>query len=409
MKAVVFHAIGDIRLDDVLEPKIQDPTDALVRLTASAICGTDLHMIRGTFSGMVPGTILGHEGVGIVEEVGKDVRNLRPGDRVVIPSTICCGYCSYCRAGYQAQCDNANPNGRGAGTSFFGGPKSSGPIQGLQAEYARIPFAHAGLVKLPEEVTDDQAIMCSDIFPTGYFGAELAEIEDGDTVAIFGCGPVGQFTITSAKLMGAGRIFAIDREASRLEMAQAQGAEIINFDEEDPTEVIKRMTGGIGADRAIDAVGVDAVTGHAAPVAKKDKEQFEQELQQVAPEQHPQGPNWVPGDAPSQALRWAVEGLAKAGTLSIIGVYPPTAQSFPIGKAMSKNLTMRMGNANHRHYIPHLIDLVKNNTVDPEKVLTQCEPLTNVLDAYKAFDTRQPGWVKVELKPGAQAAQQRAA
>jgi threonine dehydrogenase-like Zn-dependent dehydrogenase len=398
MKAVVFHAIGDIRLDNVSDPTIQDSTDAIVRLTASAICGTDLHMVRGTFPGMVPGTILGHEGVGIVEEVGKDVRNIKKGDRIVVPSTICCGYCSYCRAGYHAQCDHANPNGPSAGTAFFGGPEASGPIQGMQAEYARIPFAHAGLVKLPEEVTDDQAILCSDIFPTGYFGAEMAGIEDGATVAIFGCGPVGQFAIASAKLLGAGRIFAIDRETSRLDMACAQGAEIINFDKENPVEVLKQLNVGIGVDRTIDAVGVDAVTPHSGPGAAQGQEKFQQELQEIAPQQNPKGENWVPGDAPSQALRWAVEGLAKAGTLSIIGVYPPTANSFPIGKAMNKNLTMRMGNAHHRHYIPHLLDLVKNNTVDPEKILTQREPLTKVLDAYKAFDTRQPGWIKVELK-----------
>src|SRR4051795_8379216 len=159
MKAIVFHGVGDIRLDDAPDPKLQEPTDAIVRLTASAICGTDLHMIRGTFPGMVPGTILGHEGVGVVEEVGKDVRNLRPGDRVVIPSTIACGYCSYCRAGYHAQCDNSNPNGRSAGTAFFGGPADSGPFQGLQAELARVPFANAGLVKLPETIDDDQAIL----------------------------------------------------------------------------------------------------------------------------------------------------------------------------------------------------------------------------------------------------------
>src|SRR5712692_1701386 len=191
MKAVVFHGVGDIRLDDVPQPRIEEPTDAIVHLTASAICGTDLHLIRGTVPHMKPGTTLGHEGVGLVEEVGSDVRNLNVGDRVVIPSTIACGYCSYCRDGYYSQCDKANPNGPQAGTAFYGGPQESGPFDGLQAEYARIPFAHAGLVKLPEEVSDDQAILISDIFPTGYFGAELAEIEPGDTVAIFGCGPVG--------------------------------------------------------------------------------------------------------------------------------------------------------------------------------------------------------------------------
>ena len=197
MKAVVFHGIGDIRLDDMPEPKIQEPTDAIIRLTASAICGTDLHMIRGTMPGMKPGTILGHEGVGVVEEIGSNVRNLKVGDRVVIPSTIGCGSCSYCRTGYYSQCDNANPNGPSAGTAFFGGPEETGPFDGLQAEYARIPYANVGLVKLPQGVSDDQAIMISDIFPTAYFGAEIAEITPGDTVAVFGCGPVGLFTVAA--------------------------------------------------------------------------------------------------------------------------------------------------------------------------------------------------------------------
>jgi threonine dehydrogenase-like Zn-dependent dehydrogenase len=210
MKAVVFHGIGDIRLEDLAEPQLQKPGDAIVQLTASAICGTDLHMIRGTLPGMQPGTILGHEGVGLVQELGADVRNLRVGDRVVIPSTIACGWCSYCRSGYHAQCDNANPNGPLAGTAFFGGPKSSGPFHGLQAEFARVPHAAAGLVKLPGELDDDCAILLSDIFPTGYFGAQLAEVTDGDTVAVFGCGPVGQFAIASAKLFGAGRTDVAD-------------------------------------------------------------------------------------------------------------------------------------------------------------------------------------------------------
>jgi len=409
VKAVVFHGIGDIRLDNVPEPKIQDPTDAIIRLTASAICGTDLHMIRGTFPGMEPGTILGHEGVGIVEEVGSNVRNLKVGDRVVIPSTIACGYCSYCRAGYHSQCDTANPNGPQAGTAFFGGPKPSGSFNGLQAEYARIPYANAGLVKLPNEVDDDQAIMISDIFPTAYFGAELAEIVDGDTVAIFGCGPVGQFAIASAKLLGAGRILAIDTIPSRLEMAQAQGAEIIDFNKEDPIEAIQSLTGGIGVDRAIDAVGVDAVSpisGPAAEKAKQQAEQFQQELQKIAPKTNPQNGNWHPGDAPSQALEWAVQGLAKAGTLAIIGVYPLTHKFFPIGMAMNKNLTLKMGNCNHRKYIPGIVDLVHSGVIDPKTILTQVEPLTNVIDAYKAFDQRQPGWVKVELVPGVNSSNQ---
>lgn len=399
MKAVVWHGIGDIRLDDVPEPRIEQPTDAIVRLTASAICGTDLHFVHGTGGEMQPGTILGHEGVGIIEEVGADVRNFRPGDRVVIPSTIACGTCSYCRAGYYSQCDNANPNGPSAGTAFYGGPRASGPFQGLQAEKARIPFAATNLVKIPDSVTDQQAILVSDIFPTGYFGADIAGIKPGHTVAVFGCGPVGQFTITSAKLLGAGRVFAIDRIPSRLETARSQGAETINFDEEDPVETLKRLTGGIGVDCAIDVVGVDAQHADHGPAAERtqqEAEQFEQEVQQAAP----QGTAWNAGNAPSQALEWAVEGLAKAGTLSIIGVYPQTMQSFPIGAAMNKNLTIKMGNTPHRKYIPDLLDLIQQGTLDPEKLLSQVEEMTDAVSAYQAFDERRPGWLKVELVPG---------
>src|SRR5947209_12804427 len=197
MKAVVYHGLGDIRLDNVHDPKIKEKTDAIVRLTASAICGTDLHMIRGTFPGMKSGTVLGHEGVGVVEEVGEGVRNLRPGDRVVIGSTIACGNCSYCRAGYYSQCDVANPNGKQAGTAFYGGPMTTGPFDGMQAEFVRVPFANINLVKLPDDIDDDQAIMLSDIFPTGYMGADIANIKPGHTVVVYGCGPVGQFVIAS--------------------------------------------------------------------------------------------------------------------------------------------------------------------------------------------------------------------
>src|SRR5438270_13396637 len=402
MKAVVYHGLGDIRLDSVKDPKLKEDTDALVRLTASAICGTDLHMVRGTRPGMKAGTILGHEGVGVVEEVGKQVRNLQKGDRVVIPSTIACGSCSYCRASYYSQCDNANPNGPQAGTAFFGGPAMTGPFQGLQAEFARVPFAHVGLVKLPDEVRDDQAILISDIFPTGYFGADLAEIEPGDVVIVFGCGPVGQFAIASAKLMDAGRIFAVDALPDRLDMARAQGAEVINFNDDDPVAAVTELTHGIGADRAIDAVGVDAYQPRSGPAAKAVKAfagQLKDEYKEVAAEADPSGDNWKPGDAPSLALRWAVQCLAKAGTLAIIGVYPQTFNSFPIGMAMNKNLTVQMGNCPHRRYVPELVEMVRTGTIDPHEVLTKVEPLTSAIDAYKAFDTRQPGWIKVELEP----------
>lgn len=400
MKAVVFHGIGDIRLDNVSEPKIKDPQDAIIRITASAICGTDLHFIRGTLPGLKRGNILGHEAVGLVEEVGKNVRNLKVGDRVVVPSTIACGYCSYCRDGYHAQCDNSNPDGPLAGTAFFGG--GIGDFEGLQAELARIPFANVGLVKLPDELSDEQAIMLSDIFPTGYFGADIAGIKQGDTVAVFGCGPVGQFAIASAKLFNAGRIFAIDTIASRLEMAQEQGAEIIDYNKENPVEVLRELTGGSGPDRVIDAVGVDAEPATSGPAAKqsaKKKKEFQEELQHVAPKAKPQGDLWKPGQAPSQVLQWAVKSIAKAGTLSIIGVYSEEVRGFPIGLAVEKNLTIQMGNCNHRRYIPKLVDLVRTCEIDPEHILTQQEPLTNAIDAYKAFDQRKPGWIKVELQP----------
>jgi threonine dehydrogenase-like Zn-dependent dehydrogenase len=404
MKAIVFHGIGDVRLDSIKEPKLKEKTDAIVRLTASAICGTDLHFIRGTFPGMKPGTVLGHEGVGVVEEVGENVRNLRKGDRVVIPSTICCGNCSYCRAGYTSQCDRANPNGKQAGTAFYGGPEAAGGFDGMQAELVRVPFAHANLIKLPDEVTDEQAIVLSDIFPTAYFGADIANIKPGSSVIVFGCGPVGQLAILSAKLMQAGRIFAVDYVPTRLELARAQGAEVIDFSKEDPIATIMELTDGIGADCAIDCVGVDAtLPEHGSPAAKAlekaVQKAMEDERDEVAPKTNEDGDNWHPGNAPSIVLTWGVTALAKAGTFSIIGVYPPTARRFPIGMAMNKNLALRMGNCPHRRYLPKLVELVRTGAVDLAALLTQHQPLMSALEAYKEFDKRSPGWVKVELMP----------
>lgn len=401
MKAVVFHAIGDIRFEDVPDPVIKNPTDAIVRLTASAICGTDLHFVRGTFSGMKEGRILGHEGVGVIEQLGPMVRNFAIGDRVIIPSTVGCGVCSYCRSGYYAQCDNANKGGKRAGTAFFGGPEAAGGLDGLQAEKALIPWANINLVKLPDEITDDQAILMSDILPTGWFGADIADIEEGHSVAVFGCGPVGQCAIAAALVMGA-RVIAIDRLDDRLAMARRQGAETVNFDREDPVKTILELTGGVGVDRVIDAVGVDAQHAHAGPAgaeAAKHQDEIKQEQKKIEPKANLSGDHWVAGDAPSQTLDWAVEALCKAGQLSIIGVYPPTDRVFPIGKAMNKNLTIKMGNCNHRRYYATLIDLVRSGALDPLKILTQVEPMQGVIEAYEAFDNRKPGWIKVELKP----------
>jgi threonine dehydrogenase-like Zn-dependent dehydrogenase len=411
MKAVVFHAVGDIRMDDVPEPRLEQPTDAIVRLTGSAICGTDLHFVRGTMADMVPGTVLGHEGIGIVESVGSAVSQIKVGERVVIPSTIACGGCEPCAQGDFAQCNRANPNGPEAGTAFYGGPKSTGPFQGLQAERARVPFADTNLVTLPAEVSDEQAILLSDIFPTGYFGAILAGVGPGKTVAVFGCGPVGMFSIASAKILGAARVIAIDTIPSRLALAKAQGAEVIDYNQQDPVQAIKQLTSGRGVDCVIDAVGVDAnhpersFVDRVSPSKRLENKQFKKEVQAVAPKTKPDGDNWHPGDAPSQALRWAVKSLKKVGTLGVVGVYPLTHMSFPLGEAMNKNLTLRMGNCNHRQYIPELISLVTKGVIDPAKVVTQHEHMESAIDAYKAFDRREAGWVKVMLEPQAGAAE----
>ena len=404
MKAVVFHGIGDIRLDNVPAPKLQERTDAIVRLTASAICGTDLHLIRGTFSGVKPGTILGHEGVGIVEEVGGGVRNLKRGDRVVIPSTVSCGSCSYCRAGYTAQCDIVNPGGPTAGTVFFGGPEAAGGLDGLQAEYARVPLAFQNLIKLPDSITDDQAILMSDIYPTAYYGAHLAEVRDGDVVAVWGAGPVGLFAALSAFQLGANRVIVLDEHADRLERARMLGAETVNVTEEDPLVAIKELTRGIGPNRAIDAVGVDSERPKTGPAAESTKDKAAELLQQsqkIASGAKPDGEQWKPGDAPALVSAWAVQSLAKAGTLGIIGVYPPTDEFFPIGAAMNKNLTINMGNCNHRTYIPKLIAKVQSGAADPAVILSQTEPMSDAIEAYKQFDLRRPGWIKVELNPSA--------
>lgn len=401
MKALVWQAVGEIDLEEVPEPKVLDPADAIVRITASAICGTDLHFVRGTVPGMVPGTILGHEGVGIVEEVGRQVRNFAPGDRVVIPSTIGCGRCAYCRSGHYAQCDIANPQGRHAGTAFYGGPEATGSFDGLQAEYARVPYAHTNLVAIPPGVTDEQALMVSDIFPTAWFGARLAEVGPGDVVAVLGAGPVGQLSALSARMQGAGRVLIVDGNADRLAGARRQNAETIDFNEEDPVAVARELTGGGGPDRVIDAVGVDAqhpVSGPAAArVDAATAAEFEHERERVAPDTNIKDRQWVPGNAPSQALRWATEMVAKAGTIGVIGVYPPEHTSFPLGTMMNRNLTVRGGNCDHRRYVPGLLSRIAAGHADPSQIITRREELSSAIDAYGSFDRREMGWSKVVL------------
>lgn len=400
MKALCWHGEGDIRLDNVDDPTILDPQDAIVRITRSAICGTDLHFIRGTMSGMKEGTILGHEGVGVVTEVGAAVRRFAPGDRVIVSSTMSCGVCWQCRVGHTAQCDTANPNGPQAGSCVFGGPQPTGPIDGLQAEYARIPRASNTLTAIPDNVSDEQAILLSDIFPTGWFGAELAGIRRGDTVAVYGAGVVGQFAIASAFRQGASRVFAIDSVESRLVLALDQNADVVNFNREDPVQALMDATLGIGVDAVIDAVGVDAQRPSSGPAAAESEqlaERFAQEVAEVAPRTNVQGDNWVPGNAPSQVARWSVGTVRKYGRIGIIGVYSPEAMSYPIGQAMNRNLTIRLGNCDHRSVTPPLLDLVASGVFDPTRFITQHEPITDIVDAYLTFDRREEGWLKTVL------------
>lgn len=401
MKAVVWHGTGDIRLDTVQDPTSQEPTDAIVQITRSAICGTDLHFVRGTMSGMDEGTILGHEAVGVVTEVGSAVRGFTRGDRVIINSTISCGVCRYCRQGKTAQCDVANPNGPAAGTSFFGGPAPTGPVNGLQAEYARVPWAQNTLTPIPETVTDDQAILLSDILPTAWFGAQLAGVTRGDTVAVFGAGIVGQMAVAAAFRQGASRVFAVDGIETRLAVALGQHAEVIDFNREDPIQAIKDATLGIGVDAVIDAVGVDAQrpkSGPAASAAEEQADEFAREVAQTAPDANPKGDLWVPGDSPSQAAQWAVEAVAKYGRIGIIGVYSPDMASYPIGAAMNKNLTIRLGNCDHHSVTPDLVDLVASGLFDPTAFITQDRDLVTAVDAYQHFDRRDEGWLKTVLE-----------
>ena len=395
MKALVFNDVGDIELKDVHEPAIKDQTDAIIKITTTTICGTDLHMVRGTITGMKKGTILGHEGVGVVEKVGTHVKNFHVGDRVIVPSTIACGSCEYCQKELYSQCNASNPNGPDKGTAFYGGPEASGPFNGMQAEKVRVPYADTNLIKIPEGITDEQVILLSDILPTAYMGVEFAEVKPEDTVAVFGCGPVGQLVIACLKRLNPHKIIAIDRVSSRLKLAESQGATTINFEEHDPVKELKKLTNGKGPNKIIDAVGVDAQCPKSTD--SEEKKEFKKEVKKIAPKKNVQGGNWVPGNGPSQVLRWAVEAIAKAGTISIIGVYSDESKMFEVGAAMEKNITVRSGNCNHRKYIPMLLEWVKDGSFKSSKFLTQKASFADIVHAYKKFDKRAANWVKVVL------------
>ena len=390
MKAVVWHGKEDVRVDTVPDPQLVAPTDVIVRITATAICGSDLHLYDGYQPGMESGDIIGHEPMGVVVEVGREVKNLKSGDRVVVPFVIACGSCFFCKKGLYSCCDTSNPNAKLAEKAMghapcgaFGFSHLLGGYSGGQAEYLRVPFADVGPIKIESDLRDDQVLFLSDIFPTGYMAAENAQIEPGDTVAIWGCGPVAQFAIQSAWMFGAGRVIAIDRVPERLAMAQSLGrAETINFEEEHVYERLQEMTGGRGPDRCIDAVGCEAHS-HGSVDAVLDK--AKKTLKLATDRAH--------------ALREALYCCRKGGTVSIPGVYVGLLDKLPFGAAMNKGLTLTMGQTHVQRYTRPLLEMIQDGKVDPSAIITHRLKLADAPAAYETFRDKKDGCVKVVLTP----------
>jgi threonine dehydrogenase-like Zn-dependent dehydrogenase len=377
-------------VENVPDPKILNGHDAIVRITSTAICGSDLHLYNGFIPAMERGDILGHEFMGEVVEVGPSVRNLRIGDRVVVPFPIACGECSACRRDLFASCENSNPNAWMAEKLFghspagiFGYSHLTGGFAGGQAEFARVPFADIGPLKVPDGLTDDQALFLSDIFPTGYMGAEMCNIQRGDIVAVWGAGPVGQFAIASAYLLGAERVIAIDRFPYRLRMAvdKAGAWEVINYEQESVLERLRELTGGRGPDACIDAVGMEA-HGH-GPVYAYDRAKQALKLETDRP----------------VALREAIMACRNGGTVSVIGVYGGFVDKFPMGSVMNRSLTIRAAQCHVHRYMRPLLERIQRGEIDPSFVITHRMRLDDVARGYDMFVNKEEGCEKVVLTP----------
>ncbi len=390
MKAVCWHGTGDVRVDTVPDPMIADPTDAIVRITSTAICGSDLHLYDGMMPTMQAGDVLGHENMGEVVEIGKGVRKLKKGDRVVVPFCISCGSCWFCQKGFFSCCDTSNPNAElakkamgHAPAGLFGYSHLTGGFAGGQAEYLRVPYADVGALPVPDGLPDEKVLFLSDIFPTGYMAAENADIESGDTVAVWGCGPVGQLSIKSAWMFGAGRVIAIDRVPERLRMAREQGkAETIDFSKEDVYDTLQEMTKGRGPDRCIEAVGCEAhATGSLDAVYDKLKT-----ATMMATDR-------------AHALRQAILSCRKAGTISIPGVYVGFPDKVPFGSFMNKGLTMKTGQTHVQRYMRPLLERIQKGEIDPSFVITHKVKLDEAPQMYKTFRDKKDGCIKVVLKP----------
>ena len=383
MKAVCWYGKRDVRVETVDDPRILNRGDAIIKVTSTAICGSDLHLYNGLVPSMEQGDILGHEFMGEVIEVGRDVTKLKVGDRVVVPFSISCGHCYYCQNQLYSLCDNSNPNAYAvaklygfSGAGLFGYSHLFGGYAGGQAEYVRVPFADVGPLKIESDLPDEKVLFLSDIFPTGYMAAENCGIRPGHIVAVWGCGSVGQFAIRSALLLGAHKVIAIDRIPERLQLASEAGAVTLSA-EEDVQERLKEMTGGRGPDACIDAVGMEA---HGSA--------YDQIKQKVGLET----------DRP-YVLRQIMMICRKGGTLSLPGVYAGFVDKLPFGAAFGKGLTFKMGQTHVQKYMRPLLDLIEQNKIDPSAIITHRVPLANAAEAYKTFEARANGCVKVVLKP----------
>jgi threonine dehydrogenase-like Zn-dependent dehydrogenase len=390
MKATCWMGKHHMEVVDVPEPKILNQRDAIVKITSTAICGSDLHLYNGLIPTLKKGDIIGHEFMGEVVEVGRNVKNLKVGDRVVVPFNIACGNCWHCEHQLYSLCENSNPNASlaekmfGSATSgMFGYSHLTGGFAGGQAEYARVPFADVGPLKIENGFTDEQVLFLTDIFPTGYFGAEMCDIQPGDVVAVWGCGPVGQFAIASAYLLGAERVIAIDRFDYRLRMAREKaGAETINYEEVDSVvETLKELTGGRGPDACIDAVGMEAHTHHAVAHA------YDRAKQALGAQT----------DRPI-ALREAIMACRNGGTVSVIGVYGGFIDKFPVGSFMQRSLTLKTGQCHVHRYMKPLLKLIEDGKVDPTFVITHRMPLNEAARGYDIFVKKEENCEKVVLK-----------
>ena len=390
MKALAWHGKEDIRVDNVPDPTIEEPTDAIVRITSTAICGSDLHLYDGYVPFMKPGDVMGHEPMGIVEEVGSGVTNLKRGDRVVVPFTICCGQCWFCQKGLWSACDTTNRTPEiaqklmgHAPAGLFGYSALTGSYPGGQAQYLRVPHANVICLKVENDLPDEKVLFLSDIFPTGWMAAENADIEPGETVAVWGCGPVGQFAIQSAWMLGAGRVVAIDRVPERLQMAREFGrAETLDADEGHIYDRLQEMTNGRGPDRCIDAVGAEA---HAFSTLDSMMDAVKVMLLQKTDRPH--------------VLREAIMCCRKGGTISVPGVYVGLGDKIPLGALMNKGLTIKTGQTHMLRYMEPLLRRVEAGDIDPSFVITHVLPLEKGPDAYKTFREKQDGCIKVVLKP----------